>query len=107
MARPDVSEVRKEQILQAAARVFVRKGLDAARMEDIAQEAGLSIGGVYWYFKGKEAVVQALLEEMFDADLRRLHGVLSADGLVRGSVGPPSALAPPAPVPPPPPQNTV
>ncbi len=83
MARPDVSEVRKEQILQAAARVFVRKGLDAARMEDIAQEAGLSIGGVYWYFKGKEAVVQALLEEMFDADLRGLHGVLAADGSVR------------------------
>lgn len=83
MARPDVSEARKAQILAAAAQVFVRDGLDAARMEDIAQQAGLSVGGVYWYFKGKEAVVQALLEELFDADLRGLRGVVAAEGSVR------------------------
>lgn len=82
MARPDVSEERKQQILQAAARVFVSKGLEAARMEEIAQEAGLSVGGVYWYFKSKEAIVHALLEDMFDADLRGLHAVLTADGSV-------------------------
>lgn len=82
MARPNVSEERKAQILAAAAQVFVRDGLDAARMEDIAQQAGLSIGGVYWYFKGKEAVVQALLEGMFDADLRGLRGVVAAGGSV-------------------------
>jgi AcrR family transcriptional regulator len=82
MARPNVSEARKQQILAAAAQVFVRDGLDAARMEDVAQEAGLSVGGVYWYFKGKEAVVQALLEEMFDADLSGLRGVVAADGSV-------------------------
>ena len=82
MARPDVSEVRKQQILQAAARVFVSKGLEAARVEEIAQEAGLSVGGVYWYFKSKDAIIHALLEEVFDADLRELRAVLTADGSV-------------------------
>lgn len=83
MARPDVSKERKQQILQAAARVFVSKGLEAARMEEIAQEAGLSVGGVYWYFKGKEAIIHALLQEMFDADLSELRGVLAAEGSVQ------------------------
>lgn len=83
MARPNVSEKRKRQILQAAARVFVNKGLDAARMEEIAQEAGLSVGGVYWYFKGKEAIIHALLQEMFDADLNGLRRVLTAEGAVQ------------------------
>lgn len=83
MARPDVSEVRKQQILQAAERVFVSKGLEAARVEEIAQEAGLSVGGVYWYFKSKEAIIHALLEEMFDADLRGLRDLLEADGAVQ------------------------
>ncbi len=82
MARPDVSAARKEQILQAATQVFVSKGLDAARMEEIAQEAGLSVGGVYWYFKSKEAIVHALLQEMFDADLRGLREALAAHGSV-------------------------
>lgn len=83
MARPDVSEERKRQILQAAERVFVSKGLEAARMEEIAQAAGLSIGGVYWYFKSKEAIIHALLQEMFDADLGELRAVLAADGSVQ------------------------
>jgi AcrR family transcriptional regulator len=83
MARPDVSEERKQQILQAAARVFVNKGLEAARVEEIAQEAGLSVGGVYWYFKSKEAIIHALLQAMFDADLRGLRNVLAADGTVQ------------------------
>lgn len=82
MARPDVSEERKAQILAAATRVFVRDGLETARMESIAQEAGLSVGGVYWYFKSKEAIVQGLLAEMFDADLRGLRAVLNQDGSV-------------------------
>lgn len=83
MARPNVSEERKQQILQAAAQVFVSKGLEAARMEEIAQEAGLSVGGVYWYFKSKEAIIHALLHEMFAVDLRGLRDLLAADGSVR------------------------
>ena len=83
MARPNVSEERKQQILQAATRIFVSKGLEAARMEEIAQEAGLSVGGVYWYFKSKEAIIHALLHEMFAVDLRGLRDLLAADGSVR------------------------
>ena len=51
--RPDVSKERKQQILDAAEDVFTRKGLDNARMDDIAKRTGLSKGSLYWYFKSK------------------------------------------------------
>ena len=42
--RPDVSEERRNQILEAAMAVFARQGFEQARMDDIAQEVGLSKG---------------------------------------------------------------
>lgn len=83
MPRPDVSAERKPQILQAAARVFMRKGIDAARMEDVAHEAGLSVGGIYWYFKSKEALVLALMETVMNQDLIGLREQLLAPGTMR------------------------
>lgn len=56
-------ETRGEEILQAAVRVFVRKGLDGATMQDIAAEAGLSAGALYRYFDSKEHLVRAVFED--------------------------------------------
>jgi len=63
--RPDVSEERKNQILNAAEQVFTKKGLDSARMEDIAGETGLSKGTLYLYFNSKEDLIIAILERIF------------------------------------------
>src|SRR5512138_498953 len=82
MPRPDVSDERKPQILQAASRVFARKGLAAARMEDIAHEAQLSVGGVYWYYKSKEEVIRDLMSCFIDPDLAGLRALLGAPGTV-------------------------
>ncbi len=83
MARPDVSAERKPQILAAAIKVFTRKGFEAARMEDIAAEAGLSIGGVYWYFKGKDEVIVGIMQAIIDADVKGLRDLLAAPGTVQ------------------------
>ncbi len=83
MARPDVSAERKPQILEAAIKVFTRKGFEAARMEDIAHEAGLSIGGVYWYFKGKDDVIVGIMQAIIDADVTGLRELLAAPGTVQ------------------------
>jgi AcrR family transcriptional regulator len=45
-----------EALLQAAARVFARKGFDAAQTPEIAAEAGVSTGAFYRYFTDKRAV---------------------------------------------------
>ena len=47
-------ERRRQQIMVAAKRVFSNKGFNKATMEDIAQEAELSPGTLYLYFKNKE-----------------------------------------------------
>ena len=62
--RPDVSKERKQQILDAAEDVFTRKGLDNARMDDIAKRTGLSKGSLYWYFKSKDDLIIAILDRV-------------------------------------------
>ena len=53
-------ERRRQQIMVAAKRVFSDKGFSKATMEDIAQEAELSPGTLYLYFKNKEELYASL-----------------------------------------------
>jgi AcrR family transcriptional regulator len=63
MARtPKVVEDRREQILDAAIRVFAQKGFTRATNKDIAREAGITPGLIYHYFESKEAVMKAIIE---------------------------------------------
>ena len=66
--KPDVSEERKIQIIEAAIQVFAREGFHQARMDDIAREAGLSKGAIYWYFKSKDKIIAALVTSFFDRE---------------------------------------
>jgi AcrR family transcriptional regulator len=70
--RPDVSEERKNQILDAATQVFMQKGFDRARMDDIVKETGLSKGTLYWYFKSKYDIIISILDRIFLNALERL-----------------------------------
>ncbi len=63
--KPD--EQRKQQIRTAATRCFVRRGFAATRLLDIAREAGLSKGGVYFHYRAKEALFHDILEAQFAA----------------------------------------
>jgi TetR/AcrR family transcriptional repressor of uid operon len=53
---------RREHILQAAERAFVRNGFHATTMQHVADEAGMSAGNLYRYFSSKEAIVEGLCE---------------------------------------------
>jgi AcrR family transcriptional regulator len=61
---PRVSEdhlaARREQILIAARACFLAKGLHNTSMQDLIQEAGLSVGAVYRYFKSKNEIINAI-----------------------------------------------
>jgi AcrR family transcriptional regulator len=65
--RPDVSEERRAQIIEAALACFTRKGYANTTMDDIVAESGLSKGAIYWYFKSKDGVFQAAFTSMFEA----------------------------------------
>ncbi len=78
--RPETSEIRRNQILDAATKVFVRQGFQHARMDDIVEESGLSKGTLYWYFKSKEDIINAILRRLFTGDLENLQSLLQAEG---------------------------
>jgi AcrR family transcriptional regulator len=61
----------REQLLEAASRVFARSGYHGASMSEIAAEAGFSKGALYWNFASKEDLFFALLDEL-DEQLRAL-----------------------------------
>ena len=61
-------KARTEEIRDAAFRVFVRKGIEPARMQDIAEEAGLSAGALYRYFDGKEDLTRRVFESCEQAN---------------------------------------
>ena len=63
MARtPKIVEDRREQIIDAAMRVFAQKGFTKATNKDIAREAGITPGLIYYYFERKDALLNAILE---------------------------------------------
>lgn len=53
--------VKRERILDGAKRVFMRSSFDAASMNDITREAGVSKGTLYVYFENKEDLFTALI----------------------------------------------
>ncbi|HEY1358516.1 MAG TPA: TetR family transcriptional regulator [Thermoleophilaceae bacterium] len=60
----------REQLLEAAAKVFAEKGFQAASVDEIARRAGFSKGAVYWHFESKDDLFFELLEERLDGPLR-------------------------------------
>ena len=73
--KPNLSEERKEQIAEAATKIFAEQGFDKARMDDIAAEAKLSKGTLYLYFKSKDAIITHLLDKLFARELSDLQSL--------------------------------
>jgi len=66
MARRTKQEAEKtrEALLDAAELVFLRHGVGKATLEEIAREAGVTRGAVYWHFENKIAIMRAMHERM-------------------------------------------
>jgi TetR/AcrR family transcriptional regulator, fatty acid metabolism regulator protein len=68
-------EDKRELIRGAAVRVFAQKGYHACRVSDIAEEAGVAYGLVYHYFGSKEAVLETVFRETWQAMLDAIQAV--------------------------------
>lgn len=75
--------VKRRQILEGARRVFINMGFDAASMNDITREAGVSKGTIYVYFQNKEDLFEALIEEERQSIFAHLYDALEHDGDLR------------------------
>ena len=74
--RPTQDE-RRAAILAAALDVFAENGFAAARLDDVAQKAGVAKGTLYLYFPDKEALFEALLQGLASPVLRRFEALSS------------------------------
>lgn len=82
--------VKRGQILDGAKTVFMKMGFDAASMNDVTREAGVSKGTIYVYFDSKEDLFAALIEREKGLFTEALRGLLAecndaAEGLQRFS----------------------
>ncbi len=58
------AEDTRRKIYEAAMELFREKGFDETTMRDIASKAGVALGGAYYYFGSKDAIVLAFYREM-------------------------------------------
>jgi TetR/AcrR family fatty acid metabolism transcriptional regulator len=73
--RPARGGDKRERILDAAVRVFAKKGFYATRVSEVAKAAGVADGTIYLYFKSKDE----LLVSLFEDRVERLLAFLQSD----------------------------
>lgn len=56
----------KQKILEASVRLFNENGLDSVRLQQIAEEVGISVGNLAYHYKNKEAIVESVFEQVFE-----------------------------------------
>ncbi|MDR3705840.1 MAG: TetR/AcrR family transcriptional regulator [Paludibacteraceae bacterium] len=70
----------EEKILQAARRVFIAKGLDGARMQEIADEACINKAMVHYYFESKENLFEAVFMDTVGVFFKKVNEILLYEG---------------------------
>jgi TetR/AcrR family transcriptional regulator, fatty acid metabolism regulator protein len=81
--RTNAQEYKRRLLLDAAVRVFARKGYHAARVGDIAEEAGVAYGLLYHYFSSKEEVLRSVFRETWRALIATIESVEEGDDPAR------------------------
>jgi len=74
---PEYLELRRQQILDAAAACFARRGFHQTTMQDICGEAELSPGAVYRYFRSKEEIIEAMGQHRQRENAERLEQAMA------------------------------
>jgi TetR/AcrR family transcriptional regulator, fatty acid metabolism regulator protein len=67
----------RQQILLAAIKLLGTKGYANMSINDIVAESGISKGGIYWHFKNKDAIIEAVFVSILDAQLAYIESQLA------------------------------
>ena len=87
-----VTADKRRLLLDAAVRVFARKGFHAARVGDIAEEAGVAHGLLYHYFSSKDEVLATIFRETWTELLDAVDDVEQSDAGAREQLRQVSAI---------------
>jgi AcrR family transcriptional regulator len=72
-------DTRREQILDAAAKMFIAQGYENSAVDDIAKLAGLSKGSIYWYFRSKLEILFELTDRCVEESQHAIVRMAAAD----------------------------
>lgn len=72
----------EEKIIEAAKKVFFRKGLAGARMQDIANEAGINKALLHYYFRSKDKLFEIIVKDAVNKMVPSLNEIFNADAAV-------------------------
>jgi len=73
----------EDKIKEAARKLFTQKGFDAVRTRDIAEEAGINLALLNYYFRSKQKLFDIIMLENFRKFLQLISGKLLAEGFTR------------------------
>jgi AcrR family transcriptional regulator len=72
-------QARRSRILEAARELFTTNGFHDTSMDDIIAAAGMSSGGVYGYFAGKDAIIEAIAQQVVGGITATVNDVLKTE----------------------------
>src|ERR1700676_5487667 len=75
---PSRGELKRKQILDAAAKVLARRGYAGTMLSEVAEEAGTQPGSLYYHFYSREELIEEVLHEGVSLSFARARGVLDA-----------------------------
>ena len=68
---------RQQEVVDAAAGVFARRGYDQTTVQELAKEVGIAAGGLYHYFGSKEQLLIRICDELMDPLLARIEPLVA------------------------------
>ncbi|MBR5943743.1 MAG: TetR/AcrR family transcriptional regulator, partial [Lachnospiraceae bacterium] len=71
------AEERRNEILDVAEKLFIEKGFDAASTNDILAVIGIARGTLYYHFKSKEEILDAIIERIVDRTVGKAKDIAS------------------------------
>jgi TetR/AcrR family transcriptional regulator, acrAB operon repressor len=74
------AELTRQQLIEAARRVFLARGVSRTTMEHIAVQAGVTRGAIYWHFNNKLDLFQAMREQVLLPLIDRMDDTLLVEG---------------------------
>ena len=80
LTRKEKQAHTRECLMHSAARVFARRGLQQASIDEVAEEAGFTKGAFYANFKSKEELFLAMLDERFSERIEEIERVIAGEG---------------------------
>lgn len=79
MVKKKLDKTAEQRILDAAKKVFVHKGMAGARMQDIADEAGINKALLHYYFRNKEKLFEMIFLEAAQRLFPRINDIFNSD----------------------------